>query len=102
MTDDKFLQEQINDLQKACSSLEAEVTGVTEQMGRARDDIVVLGDHVTSIKRDMITADKMAIVLENERNQQIVRGLKYAAGLVIAAVAVKWVEAMDWFHHLGE
>jgi len=98
---DKFVQEQLNELQ--ISHAETRVVA-DEAMGRAKrntDRILSLRDHLAEIKRDMITKDSMADLLRNDRNEQVVRGVKYAAGLVMATIIVKWAEAMQWFQNLG-
>lgn len=50
----------------------------------------------------MICRDEMKELLIQDRNEQIVRGLKWGMAIIAAAIATKFAEAMDWFHQLGD
>jgi Mg2+/Co2+ transporter CorB len=101
MTDEKFLQEQINDLQTGQQELRNLVDRSAEKASRNHDTMLGLRDDVQHLQRSMINRDEMKELLIQDRNEQIVRGLKWGMAIIAAAIATKWAEAMDWFHQLG-
>jgi|DEB0MinimDraft_10_1074344.scaffolds.fasta_scaffold06058_2 Mg2+/Co2+ transporter CorB len=102
MTDDTFLQEQINDLQQGQTELRGLVNRAAEKAARNHDAMLGLRDDVQRIQRSMICRDEMKELLIQDRNEQIVRGLKWGMAIIAAAIATKFAEAMDWFHQLGD
>jgi hypothetical protein len=77
------------------------VKRIGDQADRDHDTLADVSNNMEFIKRNMMTQDKLAIALEIERNQQIVKGLKWVLGLVVATIAVKWAEALHWFQDIG-
>ncbi len=96
-----FLQEQINELRAGHEELRGLVSRASESAARNHDLMLALRDDLTGVQRNLIKKDEMKELLIQDRNEQIVRGLKWAAAIVTAAIATKWAEAMNWFHQLG-
>lgn len=99
---DEFIQGQINDLQAGQEKLKVLVDDASTKAQRNHDTLLCLRDDIQHVQRNLINKDQMQDLLEQNRNAQIAKGVKWIAGIIAVAVAAKWAEAMDWFNQISK
>ena len=87
---DEFIQKQINDLQTGHKVLEVRVKDANEKATENNLALRAVHKRLDEIDRDMLTEERLVVVLERENNAQIVRILKGVSAAVLAYVMTQW------------
>lgn len=103
MTDEVFIQQQINTLQSKQAAVEERVKEATEAAYDNKKTLKALHGRidnvekdVAQVKNDMLTADQFEIMLENSFNRQFVRGMKYTLTGIGAFLLAIWSDLISW------
>lgn len=114
MSEIQFIQEQINKLQEEHVSVQKDVEKVMEatfdirKTGKAAHDrLDVMEQEISVIKSSMVTKDDLTLAfagqtqaviagIKAERNEEIVKGLKWAMGIMAGTIIAGWTGLVKW------
>jgi len=102
VTDEVFIQQQINDLQSKQAVVEERVKEAAEAAYDNKKTLKALHGRIDTVeaeighvKTSMLTADQFEVMLEHSFNRQFVKGMKYVVTAIVAFVTAIWTDLIN-------